>query len=266
MEELKKQAVPEYPYTKDGWAKHLSKHFEVAQMKSVLALHESGFLEEAITAAINNTDKIDFELFWEAFSFKRGPKAQTQKLWMQLSYNTQRLILDEALPKYNRFILVSGIQKCQPIVYLRQRRYKNEIPDQRQIEKFANTVNRYFNEVINWKAKYSSYVPPTKESLLLKTEAFMYRYPDMTPIEVCGVLRWMAKTWDVSYRHLIKPTQAMSISTWTKYFMHANDEIQRLKQERQRYVMEKLEQKVVQDLPFEGTDELDELGDENYDL
>jgi hypothetical protein len=58
----------------------------------------------------------------------------------------------------------------------------------------------------------------------------------------------------------------MSISTWTKYFMHANDEIQRLKQERQRYVMEKLEQKVVQDLPFEGTDELDELGDENYDL
>jgi hypothetical protein len=48
--------------------------------------------------------------------------------------------------------------------------------------------------------------------------------------------------------------------------MHANDEIQRLKQERQRYVMEKLEQKVVQDLPFEGTDELDELGDENYDL
>jgi hypothetical protein len=56
----------------------------------------------------------------------------------------------------------------------------------------------------------------------------------MEPIHVCGVLKWMVKSWESQYRHLIKPSRAMSLMKWQNYYTSATFEIDQLKNERDR--------------------------------
>lgn len=254
------QHVPDYPETLEGWVKKLKKHYDVPQIRAIIALHNSGHLLEACDQALNETEKIPFQVFWEKYSYKVGGKLQTEKVWRQLSYNKQKYIIEEAIPRYLRYISVAGIAQAQAITWLRQKRYNDEIPTKEQIEKFARTVDAYFNQVINFKKHYPSYRPEAEETLMRRAEAFLYRYRNTTPLEVCGVLRWMASTWEHQFRHLVKPTQAMSLQKWPNYFLQAAQHIEAMKKERQLYLSKKaleaeLKPIAVQELPFEGNTE-----------
>lgn len=227
-------AIPQFPVTIDGWTKRLIDEYDTKQIKEIVALHASGLLQEATTLALQKTEKMPFDVFWEAYKYKVGSKSATQKIWDKYAYKKQEFIVNVAIPKYQRFIDVSGISKCMPIVYLRQRRFLDEIPDKEQISKFAKTVERFFEDYLQWKKKYPLYQREHFDTLFRATEAFMYRYPNMTPIEVCGVLRWMAKTWESQYRHLIKPSRAMVLMKWPGYHTSASYEIEMLKRDRDR--------------------------------
>jgi hypothetical protein len=246
-----KEGVPKFPISAEGWAKKLVNDYDVRQIKEILMLHHSGVLTQAVAKALEVREKIPFEMFWEAYAFKKGNKTGTMNQWDKLSYSKQEYIINVALPKYNRFIDVSGISKCQAIVYLRQRRYNDEIPDKDQIAKFAKTVERFFNEYLEWKKKYPIYNPESFDTLFRATEAFMYRFPNMQPIDVCGVLKWMVKTWESQYRHLIKPSRAMNIGKWQGYFTSASYEIEMLKRDAQRRKVTQAERDVNRERPNE---------------
>lgn len=235
------RAIPLVPVTLEGWAKKLQKKFDAQDIKLIVELHRSGMLEEACEIAVNNTEKIDFEIFWEAYGYKVGGKQKCQVVWNNLSYSKQKMIIEEAVPKYKRYIEVSGISKCQPVVWLRGRRWNDEIATEADIKKFCKAVEAYFHNVINWKAKYSGYNPDGESTVFRAAEAFLYRYPQTTPVEVCGVLRWMADTWESHYRHLVKPVRAMSIAQWPKYKMMAQKQIEAMQNERQRWLLKKIE-------------------------
>ena len=226
--------VPKFPVTVEGWAKRLTNEYDLKQIKEILMLHHSGMLPVAVAKALEVTEKMPFDVFWEAYNYKKGSKEMTKKLWDKYSYEKQKMIVNVAVPRYNRYIDVSGISKCQPAVYLRQRRYNDEIPTQEQIAKFAKTVERFFMEYLSWPKKYPGYRGEAFDTLVKSTEAFMYRYPNMEPLHVCGVLKWMVKTWESQYRHLIKPSRAMNLMKWPNYYQMATFEIDVLKKERER--------------------------------
>ena len=254
------RTVPDYPVSLDGWVKKLKKHYDVPQIRAIKALHDSGFLSDACEQALNETEKIPFQVFWEAYGYKVGGKLITEKVWRQLSYVKQKYIIDEAIPRYRRYILVAGVAQAQAVTWLRQKRYNDEIPTKAEIEKFAKTVDAYFNQVINYKKIYPSYHPEGAETLFRAAEAFMYRYRTATALEVCGVLRWMVSTWEQQYRHLVKPSRAMSLQKWPNYMLSAAHHVEMMKKERQLYLAKKaLEAEMkpiaVQELPFEGNTE-----------
>jgi hypothetical protein len=226
--------VPKFPVTVDGWAKRLVEEYDLKQIKEILMLHHSGMLTVAVSKALEVTEKMPFDAFWEVYAYKKGSKGNAKKTWDKLSFEKQKMIVNVAVPRYNRYIDISGIAKCQPVVYLRQRRYLDEIPTPDQITKFAKTVERFFDEYLQWKKKYPSYQREAFETLFKATEAFMYRFPNMEPIHVCGVLKWMVKSWESQYRHLIRPSRAMNLMKWQNYYTSASFEIDQLKNERDR--------------------------------
>ena len=248
-------AIPQFPVSLEGWSKKLVDNYDLRQIKEILMLHHSGLLVQAVEKALEVTEKMPFDVFWESYGYKRGSKAATQRVWDRLSYKKQDYIVNVAIPKYNRFIDVSGISKCQPIVYLRQRRYNDEIPDKDQIAKFAKTIERFFEEYLQWKKKYPLYNRESFDTLYRATEAFMYRFPNMLPIDVCGVLKWMTKTWESQYRHLIKPSRAMNIMKWQSYYTSASYEIEMLKRDRDRRKVGGPERDVERDMQTKREEE-----------
>lgn len=238
------RAIPLVPQTLEGWAKKLQKKFDANDIKLIVELHRSGMLEESCEIAINNTEKIDFEIFWEIYSYKVGGKQKCKVVWDNLSYSKQKMIIEEAVPRYKRYTEVSGISRCQPVVWLRGRRWNDEIATEDDINKLIKAVNSYFHNVLNWKKKYAGYHEDSDSTVFRAAESFLYRYPQATALEVCGVLRWMVESWGAHYRHLVKPVRAMSVSQWPKYKMLAAKEIEAMQNDRQKYLMRKIETEV----------------------
>lgn len=257
--EIKNQ-VPEYPVSLEGWVKHLKKHFDVPMIKAMRALSQSGFLEQACEITLNDREKIPFEVFWEGYGYKVGSKVRTAKLWNQLSYGKQKMIINEAVPRYKRYIAVSGVAHAHASTWLSKHRYNDQIPSAEEIKKFHVAVEGYFHKVIDYKSIYRDYHADEESTVFRAAEAFMFRYPNATSLEVCGVLDWMVKTYDAQYRHLVKPVRAMSIQQWPKYRLLAESFIEKLKTKRAQYLITKAMQDEmkpipVQELPFEGNTE-----------
>lgn len=225
--------IPKFPITIKGWGEKLMQRFDLKDIELIEALIDSGNSKEAIDYVKNHKVNIPFDQFWEKYSYKKGNKLTTKTQWEKLSQDKQRWILDEAIPKYHRYIQVSGISKCQPLVWLRGKRYNDEIPSADRIKRFAIILEKYM-EAIDWERKYPQYKhsKPSLEAIVTASEAFMYRYPDMDELDVCGVIKWMVNTWGHEYKHLINPVRAMYIQKWNTYWMNAQKEIQKLKAER----------------------------------
>lgn len=233
MQEKSNNTIPQWPYTVKGWGEKLIARFEVEDVILLEAFFKSGMVDDAIEYYKNHRVGIPFDNFWEEYAYKKGNKAVTQKYWDKLTQDKQRWILEVAIPKYRRYINVSGISKCQPLVWLRGKRYNDEIPDETRIEQFARRVEKYM-EVLEWERKYPQYktTKPSFPSIVNAAEAFMYRYPDKSELDVCGILKWMVSTWGNEYKHLVSPVRAMSLNKFTTYWINAEKEITKLKNDR----------------------------------
>lgn len=216
------------PKSLSGWVKKLNNRFDLHQVKDILALYRSGFLEDACKEYLNKKDNVPFEEFWDAYAYKKD-KFKAEKRWNKLSMDTQRYIIDIAVPRYNRYLKVTGVSKAHPTSWLNACRWKDDIPSAQQWEHFANTLQKYLLDGLNFRRVYPAY---NEEQLVMynAAEAFLYRYPSVNIVDVMGILRWMVKDYGKDWKHLISVKRALNIQRFPESRMKAEAHIKEIQE------------------------------------
>jgi len=68
---------------------------------------------------------LSFEAFWNAYKYKVGKKARTERLWNSLSKQERELVF-VAIPRYRRFIAFKNQESAYAETWLNNKMWENE--------------------------------------------------------------------------------------------------------------------------------------------
>jgi hypothetical protein len=186
-----------------GVAKKLSERFDVEDIKFLeWCLDNPEIAKAGIKESLETKDNVDFDLFWDAYGYKKSNKEACKRAWHKIRYSEQERILNVEVPKYKRYLEVTGIYKAHPLTYLQSKRYNDDIPTEEVWVKLIKQVIHYYN-VRKWKWGPSG--EPTVKSLYTAAERMVYLMPNITAAKLCGLVAYKMKTTPVAQKELVTP-------------------------------------------------------------
>jgi hypothetical protein len=195
--------------TVGGISKKLNELLDVDGIKFVRFLLENSELaQQAIAEALEHKDNVDFELFWDAYGYKRGSKEACKRAWNKIKYSDQMRIIEVEIPKYKRFLQLTGIFKAQPTTYLNGKRYNDDIPTKEVWEGLIVKVLDYF-DYRKWRWPHGG--RPSVKSLSSAAERLVYQNPTITAVQLCGLVEYKIKTTPAGHRDTVTPLSIFNL-------------------------------------------------------
>lgn len=191
-----------------GLWKKINRNFDVDQIKLIKYMIDNPELAiPAIEKALEEKDNVDFELFWSAYGYKVG-KESCKKAWNKIKYSDQLRIIDVEIPRYHRFVELTGVYKMHASTYLNSKRYNDDIPKEEQWMGLIEKVLTYYDfRKFDW----PSGKRPNPKSISRSAERFVYCNPKISSIQLCGIVEWKLKTTPKSHSYTITPQWLFSL-------------------------------------------------------